>query len=236
MAASCSDAQYSVPVSQQQNYAVRDGSALFDPSCAQAEQWREKDRHEAHATQPDHILNDAQARRGSGGSEEGELNEIYHERSSQREERSSRGQEGRSRRRRSRSRSREREGRRRRKRSRSRGRRHRSRSRERSNRRDRSCSLDRYERWDRERSGGRREWDRDKFESMYSDWRSGGGGGPQRGDFPPSAILYVQGIPPHMSDPDVMAFFSAKFGGVMSARVMRDRSTGEPRGFAFVVS
>lgn len=45
-----------------------------------------------------------------------------------------------------------------------------------------------------------------------------------------------QGVPTHMGEADIVAYFSAKFAGVAASRVMRDRATGESRGFAFVVS
>ena len=45
--------------------------------------------------------------------------------------------------------------------------------------------------------------------------------------------LYVSNLPYSTSDDDLMAAFAA-YGTVSSARVMMDRETGRPRGFAFV--
>jgi RNA recognition motif-containing protein len=45
--------------------------------------------------------------------------------------------------------------------------------------------------------------------------------------------IYVGNLTPQTSDEDLRTLF-AEFGEVMSARVIKDRFSGEPRGFGFV--
>ncbi len=48
------------------------------------------------------------------------------------------------------------------------------------------------------------------------------------------ARLYVGGLPTSASEREIKELFSA-FGTVETVRVIKDRATGRPRGFAFVV-
>jgi len=45
--------------------------------------------------------------------------------------------------------------------------------------------------------------------------------------------VYVANLPPNATEADIKTLFS-KAGGVMSVKVVMDRQTGQPRGFAFV--
>ena len=45
--------------------------------------------------------------------------------------------------------------------------------------------------------------------------------------------IYVSNLPPQAGEPDIRAIFSSA-GSVMSVNIVKDRETGQPRGFAFV--
>jgi len=45
--------------------------------------------------------------------------------------------------------------------------------------------------------------------------------------------VYVANLPFEISEPDLKAFFS-NAGDVMSINIVKDRQTGQPKGFAFV--
>ena len=45
--------------------------------------------------------------------------------------------------------------------------------------------------------------------------------------------IYVSNLPPQTTEADLRALFSAA-GSVMSVKIVEDRQTGQPRGFAFV--
>jgi RNA recognition motif-containing protein len=45
--------------------------------------------------------------------------------------------------------------------------------------------------------------------------------------------IYVANLPPQASEPEIRAMFSSA-GSVMSIKIVKDRDTGHPRGFAFV--
>ncbi len=45
--------------------------------------------------------------------------------------------------------------------------------------------------------------------------------------------IYVSNLPPQTTEADLRTLFSAA-GSVMSVKIVEDRQTGQPRGFAFV--
>jgi len=45
--------------------------------------------------------------------------------------------------------------------------------------------------------------------------------------------IYVGNLPPQAGEPELKALFS-RAGDVMSVKIVGDRQTGQPRGFAFV--
>ena len=45
--------------------------------------------------------------------------------------------------------------------------------------------------------------------------------------------VYVANLPSQVGEPELKALFS-KAGSVMSVKIVKDRQTGQPRGFAFV--
>lgn len=45
--------------------------------------------------------------------------------------------------------------------------------------------------------------------------------------------IYVSNLPPQTTEADLRTLFSAA-GNVMSVKIVEDRQTGQPRGFAFV--
>jgi len=45
--------------------------------------------------------------------------------------------------------------------------------------------------------------------------------------------IYVSNLPPQTNEADLRTLFSAA-GSVMSVKIVEDRQTGQPRGFAFV--
>jgi len=62
---------------------------------------------------------------------------------------------------------------------------------------------------------------------------SGGGGGNKGAPVPPNCNLYLYHLPVTWTDDDIRLCF-APFGTIVSAVVMKDRSTGASKGFGFV--
>eukprot|EP00741_Cyanophora_paradoxa_P004115 tig00000769_g3997.t1 len=108
-------------------------------------------------------------------------------------------------------------------------------------RRSRSRSRSRSPGRDRKRSGRDRHRDED-YDSRYEDYESGwqggggGGGGQQRMAHDPgvpSNSLIFKGIEKHITE-DMLTLALGPHAQVVNARVIRDKVTGESRGFAFV--
>jgi len=86
--------------------------------------------------------------------------------------------------------------------------------------------------YDSDRRRERRRHSSGREEDYEEDW--GQGRRHHREKIPPTNTLYIRGIPVDKSEAEVLAFFSAKYNGITSARVVLDRHTGQSRGFAFL--